>query len=105
MIEMLGIENVTIIGVLIIAVVVLWMKYNKFISDKQKSDEKEKQEFKLELKGMHEERSKERKEWLKALNENTDTLKEVAGTLKVIPKIQEDLKVIEKDVNEIKMKT
>lgn len=59
---------------------------------------------KEEVEKMNIERKEERKEWLIALEGNTNQLKNVADKLEIIPKIQKDLDKLQEDVSNIKYK-
>ena len=121
--ELLNVQNVTVIGCLLIAIGWL-VKTNSVNINKQdaayqdktnyiiKNFEEEKdrhsqeeKELKEEIKNMHKERREERGEWLEALQSNTEQLKNVADKLQVIPALQADVQVIpalQADVDNIK---
>lgn len=79
-----------------------------YILDNQKQQRethiKEEEALKNEIKAIAQERKEERKEWLDALGNNTDQLKNVAEKLQIIPNLQKDLDYIKMDITSIKKK-
>lgn len=65
---------------------------------------KEEEALKNEIKAIAQERKEERKEWLDALGNNTEQLKNVAEKLQIIPNLQKDLDYIKMDITSIKKK-
>lgn len=106
MTEFLTIQNVSALGLLIIAVVALTKVVLKLKSETDKSQQekvdiilmnqsdervrhqKEEKELKVELKEAREEAKKDREIWLKSLQDNTEQLKNVANKLEIIPKLE-----------------
>lgn len=115
-----------IIGGLAVAIITMWKlqthTYNKLEVERKKEKKEDRQELtkmydklekrhleeekflKSEIKEMQEERKEERKEWLVALTENTEQLKNVASKLEVIPSLQGEVATIKEDIEEIKTK-
>ncbi len=120
MTEFLTIKEVSVIGILIIAVISLYKVAVKLKNESDKSNQEkigiiienqnqererhktEESELKLELKQAREEAKEDRKNWLESLQANTNQLKNVADKLEVIPKLQSDMDNMKDDITEIK---
>lgn len=103
MTELLSMENITVVGLLLVACAYLVKSNDKNMVTIMQQHAKEEERLVSEMKDMKEERRQERKEWLGALNDNTEQLKYVADKLGVIPQMQSDIDRLGDDMQEIKM--
>lgn len=118
--ELLNAQNVTVVGVLLVAIVWLVRTNDKNVAKQEKqSDEKynyiletstrEREESKIEINRMNLNCIKERDEYLQrldkfdcSLKENTLVLKEVSEGVKEIKNVRIDIDNIKQDIKEIK---
>lgn len=111
----MGVEQIGIVGVLLAGIGALWKiqqgAYKKAEEERKEAfgqllgkHESDSNELKEEICCMRKERSEERKEWLKALDNNTEQLKSVAEKLQAIPNLQQDMDCLKEDLQEVKNK-
>ena len=91
MMELLTAKEVTVVGILLVAIWWLIKRNSEAWNSLTENGRIERERIADEYKSMREESKQERKEWLSALAENTNQLKNVADKLSVIPSIQHDL--------------
>lgn len=120
--DYVNIQNLSVIGCCVTAIIWLVKMNEKFAlkqeeavsskfafieanlrEEKQRHD-KEEYRLKQEIQCMQAERKEERREFLEALNSNTEQLKNVANKLSIIPNLQTDVESVKKDITEIKQK-
>jgi thioester reductase-like protein len=104
MFELLNIENVTVVGVLLVACVYLVKSNDAAVKELSKRHTEEEERLLEEYKEIKEERKIERKEWLEALGKNTQELNNIARRLEIIPNLQQDVDTIKNDMLIIKTK-
>lgn len=108
-------QEYSIIGILVVGILALWKVQQGYYAKVEKERKEanaqlldncktQSDDLKEEVKAMRLERKEERKEWLDALDNNTEQLKNVADKLCVIPTLQQDVDGIKDDVEDIKNK-
>lgn len=91
MTEILTINNVTVVGILLIACGYLIKSNSKHLDKLSERHREERESLIDEYKNLKEECKQERKEWLSALGDNTKMLNNIANKLNAIPFMQKDL--------------
>jgi len=104
MMDLLTINNVTVVGVLLCFCIYLVRRNDKDIKTLSERHTDEEKRLLDEYKEIKEERKQERKEWLEALGKNTQELNNIARKLEIIPNLQHDVDTIKNDMLIIKTK-
>jgi hypothetical protein len=82
----------------------LQAKNEQMYNEGKERHAKEESELKKEIADLHIREEKRDKDWLNALNNNTNQLKNMADKLQIIPTIQKDVDGMKEDIEEIKNK-
>lgn len=104
MTDLLTIQNVTPVGILIVACWYLIKRNAAAWHSLTEQGRVERQNLLDQYKEIREENKVERREWLAALAENTNQLKNVADKLQAIPTMQKDLDELKCKVDLFSMK-